>query len=44
MKIAVTSQNRREITEHAGRCRRFWVFDVEDRRARLAVWRNLHEA
>jgi predicted Fe-Mo cluster-binding NifX family protein len=32
MKIAVTSQNRREITEHAGRCRNFWVFDVEDGR------------
>jgi predicted Fe-Mo cluster-binding NifX family protein len=32
MKIAVTSQNRREITEHAGRCRTFWVFDVEDGR------------
>jgi predicted Fe-Mo cluster-binding NifX family protein len=31
MKIAVTSQNRKIITEHAGRCRRFWVFEVEDR-------------
>jgi len=30
MKIAVTSQNRRDITEHAGRCRNFWVFDVDD--------------
>ena len=29
MKVAVTSQNRREVTEHAGRCRKFWVFDVE---------------
>jgi len=32
MKIAVTSQNRRDITEHAGRCRNFWVFDVNDGR------------
>lgn len=32
MKIAVTSQNRRDVTEHAGRCRNFWVFDVEDKR------------
>jgi predicted Fe-Mo cluster-binding NifX family protein len=32
MKIAVTSQNRRDITEHAGRCRNFWVFDVDDGR------------
>jgi predicted Fe-Mo cluster-binding NifX family protein len=30
MKVAVTSQNRRDITEHAGRCRNFWVFDVDD--------------
>jgi predicted Fe-Mo cluster-binding NifX family protein len=29
MKIAVTSQNRRDITEHAGRCRNFWVFEVD---------------
>ncbi|MCB1756874.1 MAG: nitrogen fixation protein [Gammaproteobacteria bacterium] len=26
MKIAITSQNRKSITEHAGRCRNFWVF------------------
>lgn len=29
MKIAVTSQNRKNVTEHAGRCRKFWVFSVE---------------
>ena len=29
MKIAITSQNRREITEHAGRCRKFWIYDIE---------------
>ncbi len=28
MKIAVTSQNRRTITEHAGKCRKFWVYDI----------------
>lgn len=28
MKIAVTSQNRRSVTNHAGRCRRFWIFDI----------------
>jgi predicted Fe-Mo cluster-binding NifX family protein len=32
MKIAVTSQNRKNITEHAGRCRKFWVFSVEDKK------------
>ncbi|MEE4202883.1 MAG: NifB/NifX family molybdenum-iron cluster-binding protein [Halieaceae bacterium] len=30
MKIAVTSQNRRSVTNHAGRCRRFWIFEVKD--------------
>ena len=30
MKIAVTSQNRREITEHAGRCRKFWIYEIEN--------------
>lgn len=30
MKIAVTSQNRRTVTEHAGRCRKFWVFTIDD--------------
>jgi predicted Fe-Mo cluster-binding NifX family protein len=30
MKIAVTSQNRKTITEHAGRCRKFWIFRTEN--------------
>ncbi len=30
MKIAVTSQNRKNITEHAGRCRNFWIFNTQD--------------
>jgi len=30
MKIAVTSQNRKTITGHAGKCRRFWVFNIEN--------------
>jgi hypothetical protein len=30
MKITVTSQNRKTITEHAGRCRKFWVFNTEN--------------
>ncbi len=29
MQIAVTSQNRKTITEHAGSCRRFWIYDLE---------------
>lgn len=30
MKIAVTSQNRKIITEHAGRCRKFWIFSIDN--------------
>ena len=26
--IAVSSQNRKTVTEHAGKCRKFWVFDI----------------
>ncbi len=29
MKIAITSQNRKTITGHAGKCRKFWVYEVE---------------
>jgi len=28
MKIAVTSQNRIQITEHAGHCQHFWIYQV----------------
>jgi predicted Fe-Mo cluster-binding NifX family protein len=28
VKIAIASQNRREVTAHAGQCRRFWVVDL----------------
>lgn len=30
MKIAVASQNRKEITGHTGRCRKFWIYQVEN--------------
>jgi predicted Fe-Mo cluster-binding NifX family protein len=33
-RIAVTSQNRKTITGHAGKCRKFWVYAVEGQ----AVW------
>jgi len=29
MKIAVTSQNRTTVTDHAGQCRKFWIFETE---------------
>jgi predicted Fe-Mo cluster-binding NifX family protein len=30
MKIAVTSQNRKTVTGHAGKCRKFWIYEVAD--------------
>jgi predicted Fe-Mo cluster-binding NifX family protein len=29
MKIAVASQNRKTITGHAGKCRKFWIYQIE---------------
>ena len=29
MQIAVTSQNRKTITAHAGKCRKFWIYEIE---------------
>jgi predicted Fe-Mo cluster-binding NifX family protein len=39
LKIAIASQNRREVTAHAGQCRRFWVVDLgaDPRQARTLV-------
>ena len=48
MKIAVTSQNRKTITEHAGKCRKFWVYEVEEdvivgkRLVEVATEKRLH--
>lgn len=50
MKIAVTSQNRRIITEHAGRCRNFWIFTIDDNQIidkqllELAKEQSFHES
>jgi predicted Fe-Mo cluster-binding NifX family protein len=30
MRIAITSQNRKTVTEHAGQCRKFWVYTAEN--------------
>lgn len=30
MKIAVASQNRKEITDHTGRCRKFWIYEINN--------------
>lgn len=31
MKIAVTSQNRKTITGHAGKCLKFWLYESDDK-------------
>ena len=30
MKIAVCSQNRKEVTGHAGKCRKFWIYNIDN--------------
>ncbi|TSA20560.1 MAG: nitrogen fixation protein [Betaproteobacteria bacterium] len=34
MQIAVTSQNRKTVTGHAGKCRKFWVYEMKGREVR----------
>lgn len=49
MKIAVTSQNRKSVTGHAGKCRKFWIYEVEGRKLRgkslleLPIEQSFHE-
>lgn len=46
--VAVASQNRREVTGHLGRCRRFWVYPLsseaagERRLVELSLDQSLH--
>lgn len=28
LRVAICSQNRKTITEHAGKCRKFWIYDI----------------
>ncbi len=49
MKIALTSQNRRDLTAHAGRCRHFVVYDTHSPQLpvqwlQLPLAGTLHEA
>ncbi len=32
MKVAVASQNRKSVTTHLGRCRKFWIYTIEDKK------------
>jgi predicted Fe-Mo cluster-binding NifX family protein len=50
MKIAIASQNRKTVTGHAGKCRKFWLYDVEGRAVRgknlleLPIEQSFHES
>ena len=50
MKIAVTSQNRKAITEHAGKCRKFWIYEIDGKTVvkktmlELAKEQSFHES
>lgn len=50
MRIAVSSQNRKTITGHAGKCRRFWIYEVQDCEVKnrlmleLAMEQTFHES
>ena len=48
-KIAVCSQNRKTVTDHAGKCRKFWIYDVKHGQVvgrsllELAIEKSFHE-
>lgn len=50
MKIAITSQNRKTITGHAGKCRKFWIYEIADKKVvnktllELALEQSFHES
>ena len=50
VRIAVTSQNRKTVTEHAGKCRKFWIFEVHGKEIvnktllELGIEQSLHAA
>ncbi len=50
MKIVVTSQNRKTVTGHAGKCRKFWIYDVSNgnvndkRLLELPIEQTFHES
>lgn len=50
MKIAVCSQNRKTITGHAGKCRKFWIYEINDQQVvtktllELPLEQSFHES
>ena len=49
LRIAVTCQNRKTVTEHAGKCRKFWIYEARDGKVvdksllELPLEQSLHE-
>ena len=41
LRIAVSSQNRKTVTDHAGRCRKSWVYEVRQNKVDNKVLREL---
>ena len=41
LRIAVSSQNRKTVTDHAGRCRKFWVYEVRQNKVHNKTLREL---
>lgn len=41
LRIAVSSQNRRTVTDHAGRCRKFWVYEIRQNKVGNKTLREL---
>ena len=50
LRIAVSSQNRKTVTDHAGRCRKFWVYEIRQNKVdnktlrELTLEQTLHSA
>lgn len=41
LRIAVSSQNRKTVTDHAGRCRKFWVYEIRKNKVDNKTLREL---
>lgn len=41
LRIAVSSQNRKTVTDHAGRCRKFWVYEIRGNKVDNKTLREL---
>lgn len=45
--IAITSQNKKHVTPHAGKCRKFWLYEIvqysDDDTSQIVKSKTLHE-